>query len=325
MELSIISPMYNEEENIEKTVREIKHVLAAYEHPWELILVNDGSTDNTLAVARQIAQQEENVTVLSYHVNRGRGYALRTGFAQARGRVIMTIESDLSWKVEGILDMLRTLDEDETVDLVLASPYMPGGHTENVPFMRLAISRIGNKILGLAMPGNLHTVTQMFRAYRREVLDALELEADRKEIHLEILSKAMAAGFRAVEIPAASQWRASGTSSFKWRSTSISHLLFSFYEKPALLFGMIGISFAIVGVIIGVYIIVLWQQAELNPVRPLMTLLMLFVLSGIQLASFGFIGTQIAALRKEVIKVQRQNRQFAQTREPADQSPTADQ
>ncbi len=313
MDLSIISPMYNEADNIEGTVQEIRSVLTGYDKPWELILVNDGSTDNTLAVATRIAEQYENVSVASYPVNRGRGYALRTGFARAKGRLIITIESDLSWNAECILDMLRKFDEDATIDIVLGSPYMPGGRTENVPFTRLAISKLGNKFLGLAMQGNLHMVTQMFRGYRREVIDALELEADRKEIHLEILSKALAAGFRAVEIPAVLKWRASGTSTFRLRATSVSHLLFSFYEKPSLLFGVIGLSLVIIGFIIGLYVIFLWQQQILNPVRPLMTLLVLFVLSGIQLASFGFIGTQIAALRKEIIKVQRENRLLEQT------------
>ncbi len=313
MELSIISPMYNEEDNVESTVHEIRCILAKYDKPWELILVNDGSTDNTLAVASRIAEQYENVSVVSYNLNRGRGYALRTGFARAKGQFIISIESDLSWNAEGILDMLQKFDEDATIDIVLGSPYMPGGRTENIPFTRLAISKIGNKLLGLAMQGNLHMVTQMFRGYRREVIDALELEADRKEIHLEILSKALAAGFRAVEIPAVLKWRASGASTFRLRATSISHLLFSFYEKPSLLFGFIGLTLAVVGLIIGLYVILLWQQQTLNPVRPLMTLLLLFVLSGIQLASFGFIGTQIAALRKEIIKVQRENRLLEQT------------
>lgn len=308
MELSIISPMYNEEQNIEGTVQEIKRVLAEYEKPWELILVNDGSTDDTLEVATRIAEQYKNVSVVSYTTNRGRGYALRTGFAHAKGQFMITIESDLSWNAECILEMLRKFEEDPTVHIILASPYMKGGQTENVPFRRLAISKLGNKILGLAMPGNFNMVTQMFRGYRREVIDALELEAERKEIHLEILSKALAAGFRALEIPAVLKWRASGTSSFKFRRTSVSHLLFSFYEKPSLLFGVIGLTLAFVGLIIGLYIILLWQLRILNPVRPLMTLLLLFVLSGIQLASFGFIGTQIAALRKEIIKVQRENR-----------------
>ena len=163
------------------------------------------------------------------------------------------------------------------------------------------------------MKGNFSMVTQMFRGYRKEVIDSLELEADRKEIHLEILSKALAAGYRAVEIPAVLKWRASGTSTFRLRATSISHLFFSFYEKPSLLFGVLGLTFAIIGIIIGLYIIVLWQQQRLNPARPLMTLLVLFVLSGIQLAAFGFIGTQIAALRREIIKVQRENRLLERT------------
>jgi dolichol-phosphate mannosyltransferase len=308
MELSIVSPMYNEQDNIEGTVQEIRRVLANYEHPWELILVNDGSTDRTLEVATRIAGQYPNISVVSYPQNRGRGYALRSGFARASGNFIITIESDLSWNAESILEMLKKFEEDITIDLVLASPYMKGGRTENIPLKRLAISKLGNKILGLAIKGNLNMVTQMFRGYRREVIDALELESDGKEIHLEILSKAIAAGYRVVEIPAVLKWRAKGTSKFKLKATSISHLLFSFYEKPALLFGFIGLCMAVIGLLIGLYIIVLWQQHTLNPVRPLMTLLILFVLSGIQLAAFGFIGTQIAMLRKEIIKVQREHR-----------------
>ena len=312
MELSIISPMYNEENNIEGTVQEIRRVLAGYNDPWELILVNDGITDRTLEVATRIAEKYDNISVVSYFVNRGRGYALRQGFARAQGRLLITIESDLSWNAECILEMVKKFNEDITIDIILGSPYMRGGRTEKVPFMRLAISKLGNKILGLAMKGNLSMVTQMFRGYRKEVIDSLELEAERKEIHLEILSKAIAAGYRVMEIPAVLKWRTSGTSKFRFRATSVSHLLFSFYEKPSLLFGLIGLTLAIIGLIIGVYILVLWQRQTLNPVRPLMTLLILFVLSGIQLASFGFIGTQIAALRKEIIKVQRENRLLEQ-------------
>jgi dolichol-phosphate mannosyltransferase len=312
MHLSIVAPMYNEEENVAGTVAELHRVLAQYPHPWELILVNDGSTDRSYDAAAGLRTQYPNLTVVSYPTNRGRGYALRQGFKQAQGRYVISIESDLSWNADTILTMLAIFDADSTIDLVLASPYMPGGRTEGVPFRRLAVSKIGNKILGLAMKGNLNMVTQMFRAYRREVLDALELDADGKEIHLEILSKAVAAGYRAVETPAVLKWRAGGTSKFRLRATSISHLLFSFYEKPALLFGVIGLALALIGLIIGVYILILWQQQALNPVRPLMTLLILCLVSGIQLAAFGFIGTQIAALRKEVIKVQRENRLLEQ-------------
>lgn len=312
MELSIVSPMYNEEQNVERTVEEIRRVLATYDKPWELILVNDGSTDQSLAVVNRLAEKYANIIVVSYPRNRGRGYALRQGFQHATGRFVITIESDLSWNAECMLTMLKKFEEDITIDLILASPYMKGGRTENIPMKRLLVSQLGNKILGLAIKGNFSMVTQMFRGYRRVVLDTIELEADGKEIHLEILSKALAAGYHAIEIPAVLKWRAAGTSKFKLRATSISHLLFSFYEKPALFFGFIGLLLAIAGLIIGVYIVALWQLHTLNPGRPLMTLLVLFLLCGVQLMSFGFIGTQIAALRKEMIKIQRENRLLEQ-------------
>ena len=148
-------------------------------------------------------------------------------------------------------------------------------------------------------------MVKMFRAYRREVIDALELEADRKEIDLEILSKALCGWIFGSRNSGNAEMASRRQLHISTKATSISHFLFSFYEKPSLLFGLIGIMLAVIGFFIGVYILLLWQQQTLNPVRPLMTLLLLFVLSGIQLASFGFIGTQIAALRKEIIKVER--------------------
>jgi len=79
--------------------------------------------------------------------------------------------------------------------------YMPGGGVKNVPLLRLWISKLGNKILRYTMPNRIYTSTGIFRAYRRKVLDSLELESDGKEIHLEILSKALALGYRVKENP----------------------------------------------------------------------------------------------------------------------------
>ncbi|MDY0092345.1 MAG: glycosyltransferase family 2 protein [Candidatus Vecturithrix sp.] len=308
MELSIVSPIYNEEANIEGTVQEIRRVLVDYDKSWELILVNDGSTDKTLDVAQRLTEQHDNVSVYSYPVNRGQGYALRTGLARAKGRFLITIESDLRWNTEVMLDMLKQFEEDRAIDIVLASPYMPGGYIEHVSWKRRTLNQLENKILGLAMPQKFSMVTQMFRAYRREVLDSLELEADNNAIHLEILSKALAAGFRAVEVPAVLKWRATHVSTYRFRATSISRLLFSFYERPALLFTFSGILLGGIGLIIGVYILLFCQQYPLNPIRSLMGLLLIVVFVGIQLAAVGFISTQIAALKKELIKIQRENR-----------------
>ena len=155
--------MFNEEANIASTVEVIEKVMTGIGKPWELILINDGSTDGTEEIASRICEEKPYAKLLSYTPNRGRGKALRTGFAEARGRFIITIESDLSWDASLMSDMLRMLEDDEA-DLVLASPYAKGGRTEGVPPARLMISFLGNVILNMVVPGNFRMVTQMFRA-----------------------------------------------------------------------------------------------------------------------------------------------------------------
>ena len=306
---SVVSPMFNEEANIASTVEVIEKVMAEVGKPWELILVNDGSTDNTHEVAEKICSEKPYARLLSYSLNRGRGKALRTGFAEAKGRFIITIESDLSWDASLMTDMLRILEAGET-DVVLASPYAKGGRTEGVPPGRLLISRLGNIILNVVVPGNFRMVTQMFRGYRREVIDALELESDRKEIHLEILSKALAVGFRAKEIPAVLRSREGGKSTFKFGKTVASHLAFSYLEKPILLFGIIGFVFLALSLIAGSYLFVEFLRGSLNSDRPLMTVLVLLIIGGLQFVSLGLVGTQIVQLRKEVYRIQMENRRL---------------
>jgi glycosyltransferase involved in cell wall biosynthesis len=304
--LSVVSPMFNEEANIASTVDVIEKVASAFGKPWELILIDDGSTDNTREISARICDEKPYAKLLSYSPNRGRGKALRTGFAEARGRFIITIESDLSWDAELMADMLKVLEADEA-DMVLASPYVEGGGTEGVPAMRLLISRLGNMILNVVVPGNLRMVTQMFRGYKREVIDSLELESDRKEIHLEILSKALAIGFRAKEIPAILRSRGGGKSTFRFGRTVASHLAFSYFEKPILLFGMTGLIFLALAAIIGAYLGMEFIGGSLNPDRPLMSVLILLVIGGLQFVSLGLIGTQIVQLRKEVYRIQMEN------------------
>jgi dolichol-phosphate mannosyltransferase len=189
----------------------------------------------------------------------------------------------------------------------MASPYTEGGGTEGVPFLRLLVSRIGNLILRFSLPGRFRTVTCIFRAYRRHVLESIELESTGKEIHLEILSKVLALGFRVKEAPAILKGRKKGKSKFRFRGTAISHLMFSIVQKPMIIFGVTGIGLLIIGLVTGGYIAYLRYTGNLNPIRPLMTMVVLFLLGGIQLLSFGFVAILIGILRKEILKVQRGN------------------
>lgn len=308
--LSVITPMYNEAETIEGTVAALTEVLERSSRPWEVILVNDGSTDATQAKAAAICDRDPRFHVVTHPANRGRGAGLRTGFARARGDFLVTIEADLSYDPALLLTMIQALETEGGLHIALASPYMRGGSTAGVPPARLAISRLGNWVLNLVMSGDFRTVTQMFRAYKREVIAALDLESDGKEIHLEILSKALALGFHAREFPAQLRGRAGGTSKFRLVRTVRSHLMFSYLEKPMLLFGLLGVAFLVVAAGIGLVLLSAYLRGALNPTRPFMTVLVVAVIAGLQFLSLGLIGTQIVGLRKEVYRVQMENRRL---------------
>ena len=232
---------------------------------------------------------------------------MRAGFKAATGEIVVSIDADLSYDPRYILDLVETLRTDTEVDFVLASPYMPGGGVKDVPFLRLWISKWGNRVLRLAMPNRIYTSTGIFRAYRRDVLDSLELESDGKEIHLEILSKAIALGYHVKEVPAILTGRKKGKSKFKFKKTAASHLVFSAFEKPMMLFGFLGLLILGTGLVMGLYIAYLRFAGELTAGRPLITFALLLILGGIQILSFGFIAIQIVSLRREILRVQREN------------------
>ncbi len=307
MDLSIIIPMFNEAENAEITLKSVREILAEFSGSFEIVPVNDGSIDQTLEVLQGTAKHDERIMIASYSKNIGRGRALRTGFKKANGDIIVSIDADLSYDPHYILDLVEVLRTNQEIDFVLASPYMPGGGVQNVPFHRLWISRLGNKILRFAMPNRIYTSTGIFRAYRRKVLESLELESDGKEIHLEILSKALALGYRVREIPAVLTGRKKGRSKFKFRKTTLTHLVFSVFEKPMIIFGFLGLLTLGIGLLIGLYIAYLRFTGELTPGRPLITFALLLILGGIQILSFGFVAIQIVSLRREILRVQKEN------------------
>jgi len=307
LDISVIIPMYNEAENAALTLSRVKRVLEKSGKTYEIVPVNDGSTDQTLSILQDMEGTDPHVRVVSYPNNIGRGKALRAGFTVARGDLVVSMDADLSYHPEYILDVVRVFDREADVDVVLASPYMKGGQTEGVPLVRLLVSRLGNIILSFSLPGKFKTVTCLFRGYRRKVLESLELESTGKEIHLEILSKVLALGFRVREVPATLRGRKKGRSKFRFRGTAVSHLMFSILQKPMMIFGMIGIGLLVAGLITGGYIVYLRYAGNLNPIRPLMTIVILLLLGGVQLLSFGFIAILVGILRKEILKVQRES------------------
>ena len=237
----------------------------------------------------------------------GMGSALRAGFQKSEGDIIITIDADLSYSPSYINKLASELLNDETLDIIVGSPYMEGGNVKNVPFFRLFISKIANKFVGFSMPQNLSTVTSVMRAYRREVLDSMELESNGTNINLEILSKAIATRYKIKEVPAVLEGRELGQSKLKFRSKTISHVLFSLYEKPMILFGVIGFVLCLIGILGGIYLFYQYLLGTLDPTRPLMIFTVLMIIAGIQILIFGFVATQISLLKREIYIIQKEN------------------
>ncbi len=311
-------PMFNEVANAARTVASLADELDGDDLTFEILPVDDGSTDDTWAELERLGHQDPRVRPLRHRRNHGRGRALRSGFAAARGRYVITIDADLSYGPEHVTAIVHLLRNDPELEMVIGSPYMPGGRTEQVPALRLWASVLGNRLLAQTMGQSLHTFTGILRGYRRTALADLDLVSDGKEIHLEIITQAQAMGWSVQEAPAVLRNRRAGKSKFKWRDTTSSHLLYSVSEKPLFFFGIIGTICLLAGAAIALALVAIWQSGTLNPERPLMTVMLLLILAGVQLIALGWLGTQVTDLRRAQIRTQRALRRLAGEKAGAD-------
>lgn len=239
--ISVICPFYNEAAIIEAAIKRMLANLATLGKPWELIVVNDGSSDNSFALAHALMPQQPNLRVVGYPSNRGRGFALRTGIAAAKGDIVVTTEIDCSWGDDIAHRIARVFEEQPGTDMVIASPNLPTGGYANVPANRVAVSRLGNILLRAALSSRITMYTGMTRGYRRDRFLELPIDEDEKEFHLDVARKALAFGFTIREVPATLTWQheklakpgtATRKSSSRVRKLMRTHLLFSAFAAP---------------------------------------------------------------------------------------------
>lgn len=252
MALTVVAPMFNEEESVAETVRRVREALADFPGSWELLMVDDGSTDGSRAAAEAEALKDPRVRVVGYVPNAGRGRALRTGFAAARGEIAVTVDFDLSYEPSHILRMHEALAAEGSPDIVLVSAYMPGGTSEGVPWKRLVASKAGNWLLRLAWPKRIRTSTCIVRGYRRAALEKLNLTSDGKEIHLEILSQAFDKGLRVEEIPGHLRARTRGKSKARLGQAIASHLAFLARRRPVFCGSVVAVSLLVLALLVWV-------------------------------------------------------------------------
>ncbi len=247
--VSVVVPAYNEAAILVDSLTKITDHLASLEdlYRWELVVVNDGSTDETGPLADEFAASHPNVRILHHRVNFHLGQALRYAFNSTRGDYVAVIDCDLSYDPEHLSRMLYAI-EDSRARIVIASPYTKGGRTTNIPFGRRMMSRGANWLLSRAAGGDLTTLTGMVRVYDGRFLRSLDLRATDTEINTEIIYKARILHARIVEIPAHLDWSFAATggsrrpaSNFRVTRSTVSSLFSSFLFRPFVFFMLPGL------------------------------------------------------------------------------------
>jgi glycosyltransferase involved in cell wall biosynthesis len=206
--VSIVLPAYNEAAILEENLTLLEQYLdtLAAHYRWQIIVVNDGSRDNTGTLADAFAQSHPRIDIIHHAVNQGLGQALKTGFAHCQGKYIITLDLDLSYDprhIERLLDKIQATQ----AQIVVTSPYMSGGKVSNVPTLRLLLSVWANRFLSLAAKKDVATLTGMVRAYDAQFLKSLSFRAMGMDVNPEILYKARILKVRVVEVPAHLHWR----------------------------------------------------------------------------------------------------------------------
>jgi len=295
-ELSVVVPVLNEREGLRDLLAELERACDSMGGPWEVIFVDDGSTDGTFAALTRLHAVHANVRVVRLRRNFGKAAALQAGFLEARGDIVVTIDADLQDDPAEIPQLLAKLDEG--FDLV------SGWKTRrNDPFARRLFSRLFNWATAAVSGVRLHDVNCGLKAYRAEVLQGMRLYG---ELHRFIPVLASYRGFRVAEIPVNHRARQHGRSRYgpeRYLRGFFDLLSVTFMgryrHRPLHLFGGIGLLMGAVGFVILLYLTMLKLWGESIGTRPLLTLGVLLLVVGIQFVSLGLISELVTSQHEE--------------------------
>jgi glycosyltransferase involved in cell wall biosynthesis len=294
--ISVVVPVFNEERSVALLTDELDSALQPLGLQWEVIFVDDGSTDGTFAALTRLHAALDDVVVVRLRRNFGKAAALAAGFAHARGEVIVTIDGDLQDDPAEIPHLLAKLDEG--FDLV-------SGWKSNRrdPLARRLLSRIFNGVTAWVSGVHLHDMNCGLKAYRAEVVRGLRLYG---ELHRFIPVLAQHRGFRVAELPVNHRPREHGRSRYgpeRYLRGFLDLLTVSFLgryrNRPLHLFGGLGLTLSLAGIGILLYLTVVKLLGHAIGQRPLLILGVLLVVVGIQVFSLGLITELITSHHEE--------------------------
>lgn len=289
IDVSVVIPLLNEQDSLELLYTQLHAVLETLGKTYEIVFVDDGSTDRSFSVLKRLHEQDSNVRVIRFRRNFGQSAAFAAGFDFARGDVIITMDADLQNDPTDIPRLLNKIEEG--FDVVSGWRV----RRQDKVITRLIPSKIANGLIGRVTGVHLHDYGCSLKAYRYDVIKNIKLYG---EMHRFIPALASWMGIQVAEIPVNHHARQFGKSKYGLGRIikvvldllTVKFLL-QYATRPAQIFGLLGIVSFTIGSLVGAYLAVLklfFNQSIGN--RPLLLLAVLMIVFGVQLITTGLIG-----------------------------------
>ncbi len=292
--ISVVIPVFNEEESLSAFYKELIVALEKIKSSYEIIFVDDGSTDNSLKILKEIAAKDKKVKAYSFRKNQGKAEALTFGFQKAKGDIIVTLDADLQDKPKEIFKLLEKAKE-ENWDVVCG-----WRRKRKDSLSKVFASRLFNFLAGFFWGLRLHDYNCGLKLYSKEAAKNLNLYGG---MHRFIPLLLHEQGFRVTEVAVEHDKRKFGKSKYGfsklWKDLpDIFTMLFltRYSRKPLHFFGAVGGLFLFFGILISIYLSIIHFQGHAIGRRPLLFLGMLLIISGLQVLFTGFLADLIINL-----------------------------
>ncbi len=292
MDLSIVIPVYNEYDSIDPLYKRLDGTLSKLDLDYEVILIDDGSKDDTYKKLLEIPQKNAFYKIIRFRKNFGQTSAMIAGFKHARGDIIITLDADLQNDPQDIPKLLKEIAKGFDIVSGWRKERKENAFTRRIPSM------LANKIISKLSGVYLHDYGCTLKAYRKEIVDNIDLSG---EMHRYIPAVASSMGVSVSEIVVKHHSRKFGSSKYGLTRTVrvildiiTMKFLLSYSQRPFQIFGMAGIFTSLIGFIMTAYLIIMrvfFGQGLTN--RPLFLLSIFIIFIGIQFVTMGLLAELI--------------------------------
>jgi len=296
MNISLIIPLYNEEGSINELYSQISTVIKNNNYSYEVLFIDDGSTDDSLNILKQLNKKDKHIKIISFQKNNGKSAALAEGFRNAIGDVVITMDADLQDDPNEIPKLIESINSG--FDLV--SGWKKKRHD---PITKTVPSKLFNYTTALLTGIKIHDFNCGLKAYRKQVIKEIPVYG---ELHRYLPVLAHWRGYKVGELVVQHHPRKFGKTKFGARRFlsgffDLLTVLFltRYKQKPLHLFGFLGLLLFSTGTVISFYLTILWFQGYGIGHRPLLFLGVLLIIVGMQSFSIGLIGEMITNSRDE--------------------------